>query len=96
MNKLSNDAALLIGDFMVRIDEAKADKTTEKLLEVCRKFTAYCEKNEKDKPVAKDVIEASKESEKYLEDAIANNVSYQQIYKVVHEYYSSSTFEMVR
>lgn len=98
MQELSQDAALVIGDLMVYIDKHDAEKTTEKLLDVCKKFVKKCELEVKNGEYSDidSALSAAKEAEKYVDDAIKHKITYQMIYDKVHEYYSSNTFEKVR
>ncbi len=98
MQELSQDAALVIGDLMVYLDKHDADKTTKKLLEVCKNFVKKCEVEVKNGEYSDmdSALFAAKEAEKYVEDAEKHRMTYQMIYDKVHEYYSSNTFERVR
>lgn len=98
MKELSQDAALIIGDLMVVIDKHNADKTTEKLLQVCKNFVVKCESEVKIGKYSdiNSVLSSAKEAVNYVEDAIKHKKTYQMIYDKVHEYYSSNTFEKVR
>lgn len=98
MKELSTDAALIIGNLMVVIDKYHAEKTTEKLLKVCKNFYNKCENDLKtnNSKEAKETLKDCREAVNYVEDAFNNNVTYKEIYKKVHEYYSSETFELVR